>query len=412
MAEPYLVEPDGEFIKRIIALGGESLKKCYQCATCSVICDVSPDRQPFPRKEMVWAQWGLKDKLLQDPDVWLCHQCNDCSVYCPRGAKPGDVLAAIRNYSFMHYTYPRFLGKAISKAKFLPALFGLPIILLITALSMMGRLTIPPGEIFYAKFIPYIYIDTLLLIIGGFVLMSVAFGIRRFWKNISENSAHRQCENPVCIPEQSSKSLLMSIFPALAEVLRHNKFRDCGANRIHYFAHLAVFYGFIGMGIGATLLFLIIYFLGTHRILPSYTQFEIILLYLSHQEPLPLSNPVKMLVNLSALGLFSGCALIIYSRIMAPDRAGKSTYYDWVFIVILSTTVVSGILTEVARVANMAMLAYPLYLAHLIFIFFLLAYAPYSKFAHFIYRFVAIVYAKYSEREEHGVNSQPPLVFE
>lgn len=399
MAEPYLVDPDREFIRKIIALGGESVKKCYQCATCSVICTLSPDRQPFPRKEMVWAQWGLKDKLLQDPDVWLCHQCNDCSVYCPRGAKPGDVLAAIRNYSVMHYTYPRFLGKAMSKARFLPALFGLPIILLIAALSMMGKLTIPPGEIFYAKFIPNIYIDTLLLIMGGFVLISSAAGIRRFWRNISENSAHENNANPVAIRVDTSKSLLMSIFPALAEIIRHSKFRDCGANRINYFAHLAVFYGFIGLGIGATSLFLIIYFLGSHKILPLLTQFEIILLYLTHQEPLPLFNPVKILVNLSALGLFGGCTLIIYHRIMAPGKAGKSTYYDWVFIVVLYATIISGILTEVTRVANMAMLAYPLYLAHLIFIFFLLSYAPYSKFAHLIYRSVAMVYAKYSGRE-------------
>ena len=55
MAETYVVEPDLEFIKEVGALGGEDLKKCYQCATCSVACAISPDTKPFPRKEMIAA---------------------------------------------------------------------------------------------------------------------------------------------------------------------------------------------------------------------------------------------------------------------------------------------------------------------------------------------------------------------
>ena len=78
MAEAVLVRPDRKFVEEIIAAGGGDLKHCMQCANCATVCELS-DGRPFPRKEMVWAQWGLKDRLVSDPDVWMCHQCNDCS---------------------------------------------------------------------------------------------------------------------------------------------------------------------------------------------------------------------------------------------------------------------------------------------------------------------------------------------
>ena len=105
--------PDLGFVKRVIAQGGGDLKKCYQCATCSVVCPVAPDKAPFPRKEMIWAQWGAGEKLLADPDLWLCHQCNDCSVQCPRGARPGDVMAALRKVAIQSYAAPSWLGRIV-----------------------------------------------------------------------------------------------------------------------------------------------------------------------------------------------------------------------------------------------------------------------------------------------------------
>ena len=114
MADTFVLEPDVGFIRDVAKLGGGDLKKCYQCATCSVACPISPDTKPFPRKEMIAASWGLKDRLVANHDIWLCHNCGDCTTLCPRGAKPGEVLGAIRAYAVREYATPSFLSKAVA----------------------------------------------------------------------------------------------------------------------------------------------------------------------------------------------------------------------------------------------------------------------------------------------------------
>ncbi len=58
MPSPEFVEPDLKFIAEINSDSGLDLKKCYQCATCSVACTIAHDDHPFPRKEMIYASWG------------------------------------------------------------------------------------------------------------------------------------------------------------------------------------------------------------------------------------------------------------------------------------------------------------------------------------------------------------------
>ncbi len=59
----------GEFFDR----GGENAAKCYQCATCSSVCELAPADAPFPRWQILLAQWGMFEQLMGDPGPWLCH---------------------------------------------------------------------------------------------------------------------------------------------------------------------------------------------------------------------------------------------------------------------------------------------------------------------------------------------------
>src|SRR4030042_6537715 len=115
MTDVALLRPDRQFVEAVVASGGGDLKKCFQCATCSVVCELADGRRMFPRKEMIWAQWGLKDRLMADPDIWLCFQCDDCSKRCPRGARPGDVIAAVRQQAIRHYAVPQALARWVNQ---------------------------------------------------------------------------------------------------------------------------------------------------------------------------------------------------------------------------------------------------------------------------------------------------------
>lgn len=373
MAE-QVIKPDLSFVQDIIDSGGETLKKCYQCATCSVVCNVTPDSMPFPRKEMIYAQWGQKDRLISNPDIWLCHQCSDCTAYCPRGAKPGEVLGAVRKLAIQHYS-PTPLSKMVGNPKYILILFAIPVLLFLSYIVPKGYLdfsAIPRGEdggIVYSKFMPvFPQIDVTFGAAAFFALVCFVVGIKRYWSAMSAGMSIQG-------------NLADSIKAAVTEILSHKKFEKCNVTKDRKTAHLLVFYSFIGLAMTTTLA--LIYLYGFH-----------------YDSPYPLYDPVKIIGNISALALLYGITAVTGNRLKNAEKAGKGSYFDWLFITVIYVIVVTGILAELLRLANIAILAYPIYFTHLVFVFFLFAYAPFSKMAHMVYRATAMVFAKHTKRDQ------------
>ncbi|MBN1343871.1 MAG: quinone-interacting membrane-bound oxidoreductase complex subunit QmoC [Phycisphaerae bacterium] len=398
MAESLKVDPDLEFIEDMAKLGGESFKQCFQCATCSGTCPISPDKDPFPRKEMVWAVWGLKDKLVKDPDIWLCHQCNDCSIMCPRGGNPGDVLAVARSYAYQHYALPSFLGKALATAKALPLLLAVPVVILLIALAAKTGfdLTMDNGQPFafqtvatvdgkevatdhkfaFAYFFPTTkLLDPIFVATAIVAVVLLVTGLLRFWRDISAET------KPV-------RGIVSAVIMAITEILSHSRFNECDQAKGRYLAHMLTFYGFLALLATTTIVFLGYY---THLI----------------HLPMPLYHPVKILGNVGAIAFFVGLCMLIKTRATDAAKAGKSNYQDWLFLGVMIGLAVTGILTQLIRLAGQASestsvigLACFVYFLHLVLVWFLIAYLPFSKFAHLAYRFVAIIHAKYIGRYE------------
>ena len=379
MADSMWVEPDLSFVKQLKSLGGDTLKKCYQCATCSVVCPISPDEKPLPRKEMIAAQWGLKDKLVGNMDVWLCHQCNDCSTYCPRGARPGDVLNAVRAYSIRQYAWPQWLGRIVPDGRFWWLLLAIPVAIFLLLLSAIGHLHIPEGEIEFAKFFPTLWVDIVFVPLATiWIPLTFGIGIYRFMNDIhkkalAEGKAKRKDLN---IPD-----FLKSILCTLPTILRHSKFSQCTENKDRYVPHILVLFSFLGLFVVTNCFFVALYIL--HAPGP-YAQI----------------NPIKILANVSAIALLVGAIWMISNRLKdRGENVGKGSYFDWSLLILVLGLVVTGGLSELIRLAHVPNLAYPMYFAHLVFVFCLFAYLPFSKLAHLVYRTLAMAYSRYSERE-------------
>jgi quinone-modifying oxidoreductase subunit QmoC len=383
MAEAYVIEPDLAFIKEVGALGGEDLKKCYQCATCSVACPISPDTKPFPRKEMIAASWGLKDKLVGNADIWLCHNCGDCSTRCPREAKPGDVLAAVRTYAIGEYARPKWLAKALKDPKKLPILLAIPAVLFLVVGTITGLLDFTPDlseGIKHYKFFSTWLVDMHMLPAAIFMLTVFALGLKRFLSDIHQNALMEGKTKQEKIEAVGFVKALVRVIPT---ILTHNKFSQCTENKDRQIAHLLTLFAFIGLFIVTSVVFIFIY--GSY-LLPSGPI----------HGPWSQLNPIKWLANISGVALIVGTVLLIKNRAAKKDQ--KSDYWDWYLIYLAFGLGVTGLGTELARLAGWAFICYLIYYIHLILVFSMIAYLPFSKMAHIAYRTVAMAYNEYAGR--------------
>lgn len=364
-----VIKPDLRFVKDIIGSGGETLKKCYQCATCSVVCKVTPDSRPFPRKEMIYAQWGLKERIVSNPDVWLCHNCNDCTKYCPRGARPGDVLSTVRQKFIEENSFPSVMGRIVTQPRMTILALLIPVIIFFIILSSTGHLGIPEGDIVYSKMFPISYIEITFFIAVGLAGLSYIASLSRFWNSMKRLNGTNY-----------KKGFSTALTETLTEFLKHSRFEKCGPNADRKIAHMLVFYAFMGLFI--TTLWITYYYY-----VPKI------------HSPIPLSDPMKWLANISAIALLIGSLMIISNKMKDKGFVSKTSSFDWTFIIIILLLGITGFLTELIRLAGIASLAYPMYFIHLVLVFYTIVYFPYSKLAHMGYRTLAITYSKMTGRD-------------
>jgi quinone-modifying oxidoreductase subunit QmoC len=363
MASTSAIVSSPAFRQELLKRGGETAARCYQCATCSSVCELAPAEAPFPRRQMLWAQWGLADRLAADPAVWLCHQCNDCTTHCPRDARPGDVLQVVRGLVVESLAVPQVLGRLVANAhRTWPLLFGVPLLFWIALLGATGLLQPPADFHAYGQIVPHAMLYAVFFPLSGFVALAAFISGRRYWRMMG-SAAPR------------SGSFLSGLWATGVDVATHTRFGSCGVARFRRLGHLLLFWGFVGAAVTSGLLIFAIYVQG-------------------YELPLPLLHPYKLLGNLSAVALVVGAGILAAARFSDTGRAGASNAFDWYFGTVVALVIVTGVLVELVRllVPEVPAAAVALYVLHLGVVTTLFITFPYSKFAHMLYRTLAMVH--------------------
>ncbi|MBU3951448.1 MAG: heterodisulfide reductase, partial [Proteobacteria bacterium] len=126
--------------------------------------------------------------------------------------------------------------------------------------------------------------------------------------------------------------------------------------------------------------------------------FVFALYVLNSHGPYDQINPVKILGNVSGIALIAGSLLLIRER--RANARQTNGYFDWYLLGLALFLGITGMLTQMLRLADIAWAAYPMYFIHLLFAFNLVAFLPYTKLAHLVYRTVAIAYYHYAKEEK------------
>jgi len=350
-------------LQEVVELGGTGIKNCYQCGTCTAICPLSQESSANFRKTIKYVQLGLEKKLLGDTTPWLCYYCGDCQASCPRNANPSEIMAAVRRYQTGKYDWTGFSSRLLRSKRV--EIGSIAVLALITAaIVWLFHGPIITTSVRLETFAPLYIVEpaglAVFAILGVLLLTNV---YRMFWFIGRANP-------PVSDTDGSSKSLMSYLRKAIAVLpayfLTQFPMSGCGARR-RWIDHVLIFTGY------AT----------------SFVLFVVLLRYTLTDRVYPLTNPLLLAGYFASLALLYGTSISIVRRVRKSDTYSKSSRHstDWMFILLLFFTALTGLLVMVFQYLSMPLETYVTFTAHLSFVVPLLVLeVPFAKWSHLAYR--------------------------
>ncbi|MHA2499908.1 MAG: 4Fe-4S dicluster domain-containing protein [Candidatus Hodarchaeales archaeon] len=366
----HVVNP--EVFATIKKFGAFDVSACFTCGQCTVTCPLSVSGNEFPRKTIRYAVLGLEDKLLSHTEPWLCYYCGDCSTTCPSKAEPAEFMMATRRYLTAKYDWTGLSKKFyLSKKWEFGALFAIALLILgiFVIANANGISKMEKDRVSINSFAPIEWIhygDIVLASVLAILLLSNAF---RMYYYVILNDKSVKVPFKLYITE--FKAALLFVFHAMTQW----RWRSCH-NRRRWIIHLFLVTGY------ATIFTLIMVFLDVFQRDSSQWHWSAILGYYS--------TVALLFVTLEAM----------WSRYKKSEEMHRFSHTsDWLFLIMLFLTALTGILLHLFRLMDAAYPSYFMYVIHLMIAgSMLIVEVPFGKWAHMLYRPLAIYLATVKQK--------------
>jgi len=370
MAAGILPVSDPTLLADIRRYGKFDTTGCYQCGSCTLSCDLVENSVSFPRKSIRYALLGLRQPLVGSLEPWVCHDCGDCSIKCPRQAEPRISMMTLRRFLSGQYDWTGLGAKLYqSDAWYLGSLIFIALVTLaliigfhVWYLSMPARdfATTPLGLEHMFPTMTYYTLTVILL-----PLLLLLSRVIHIWR-LTLRDEH--------IP---LFAYVAEWWTYVYQSVTHSLMRKCPEK---------------GRWLGHWLLAL-----GTVMMLAVKT---FGLRWFQTDNIYPFYNPQRWIGYFAAGFILYGIGDISIGRWRAKKEFYKETHFhDVVFPVLITLTILSGLVAHILRYAGFALACHYAYALHVIIATpMLVIEMSFGKWSHMVYRPLALYFLAVRKR--------------
>ncbi len=375
MASGILPVPtDPTLLADIRRYGKFDITGCYQCGSCTLSCDLASDSVNFPRKSIRYALLGLRTPLVGGLEPWLCEDCGDCTIVCPRQADPRTSMITLRRFLCGQYDWTGIAARLLRSRTWYMA--SLILVAALTVVLILGYhlwyMGLPASQLTTAlgleHMFPTITYYTLVVILFPFLLLLSR--VLRIWR-LTMSGEHAP-----------ASAYWSEAWASLRHAVTQSRMRKCPSEHRRWIGHW-----FLATGTGTMLAVKVfgLRWFQTDNIYPIY-------------------NPQRWIGYLAAAFILYGGATVLVRRLQAQKEMRPR---DWGLPILLLLTAVSGLSVNIFRYTGFALCAHFAYALHVVIATpMLLVEMTFGKWAHMLYRPLAFYFQAVKERAAQQIPAQ------